>query len=232
MKNKIYLFIILFGLGILAVKLLDIKAFWQISWQWIEHLGFLGYLLFILIYNLGTLFFIPGSILTIKGGCLYGLFLGTIIVLTAAILGATLSFLLGRYYCRDWVNHQLEKYPILQKIDHLVAKEGWKIVFLTRLCPLFPFNFLNYFFGVTEITLRDYILGSLAIFPGTFMYVYIGSIIRDLTNYDLDNYATDPNTQTLIWSIRFLGLISTIILTIYSVQIAKKTLNQNILNGD
>ena len=228
MKNKIYLLIILFSLGILTAHYLDIKAFWQISLQWVEQLGFWGYLLFIFIYNIATIFLIPGSILTIKGGCLYGLFLGTIIVLIAAILGAIASFLLGRYYCRDWVNHQLKKYPTLQKIDQVVAKEGWKIVFLTRLSPILPFNLLNYFFGITDITLRDYIIGSFAIVPGTLMYVYIGSLLRDLSIYEPSNFDANPETQTLIWLMRFLGLIATIALTIYSVKIARKTINQDI----
>ena len=205
---------------------------WNNLLNGVEQLGLWGYFLFIFIYNLATIFLIPGSILTIKGGCLYGLLLGTIIVLIAAIVGAIASFFLGRYYCRDWVNQQLSQYPLLKKLDHIIAEEGWKIVCLTRLCPLFPFNLMNYFFGVTEISLKDYLIGSLAIFPGTFMYVYIGSLLRDLSGYDSANYSDSPETQTLIWLMRLLGFIATIALTIYSVQIAKKTLNQDILNGD
>ncbi len=230
--KKNFLLIILFITTIIIVTSFDLKTLWEISLVWMEKLGFWGYLLFFFIYNLGTLFFIPGSILTIKGGCLYGLFLGTIIVLISAIIGAIVSFLLGRYYCRNWVNKQLQKYPLLKKMDKIVSQEGWKIVFLTRLCPLFPFNLLNYFLGITEITLRDYILGSFAIIPGTIMYVYIGSLARDLATFDPANDQANPEAQSLIWMMRFVGLIATIAITIYTVEIAKKTINQNILDGD
>ena len=231
--NKKYLFLItLFFVSILVVTLVDIKSFWEMTLMRVEKLGFWGYLLFVFIYNLGTLLFIPGSILTIKGGCLYGLLLGTVIVLISAFFGAIICFLLGRYYCRDWVNQQLEKHPLLQKLDRVVAQEGWKLVFLTRLCPLFPFNLLNYFFGITEITFRDYILGSLAILPGTVMYVYIGSLARDLATFEPSNYGDIPETQSLIWVMRLLGLMATIAITIYTIQIAQKTINQDILNGD
>ena len=231
MKKKLLL-ILLFFVSIVVVTSFDIKTLWETSLLWVEKLGFWGYLLFFFIYNLGTLFFVPGSVLTVKGGCLYGLFLGTIIVLISAIIGAIVTFLLGRYYCRDWVNSQLEKYPTLKKIDKVVAKEGWKIVFLTRLCPLFPFNLLNYFFGITQVTLKDYIIGSLGIFPGTVMYVYIGSLARDLATFDASHYHTNPEAQSVMWVIHLVGLIATIAITIYTVEIAKKTINQNILDGD
>ena len=231
--NKKYLFLMtLFLISILVVTFVDLKSLWETSLLWVEKLGFWGYLLFIFLYNIGTLLFIPGSILTIKGGCLYGLFLGSIIVLFSALFGSIICFLLGRYYCRDWVHQQIKKYPLLQKLDRVVAQEGWKLVFLTRLCPLFPFNLLNYFFGITEISLKDYIIGSFAILPGTVMYVYIGSLARDLATFDISNYGETPETQSLIWMMRLLGLIATIAITIYTIQIAQKTLNQDILNGD
>lgn len=232
--NKKYLFLItLFLLSILLVTLVDLKSLWEMALIWVEKLGFWGYLLFICLYNIGTLLFIPGSILTIKGGCLYGFLLGTIIVSISALLGAIICFLLGRYYCRDWVNQQLEKHPLLQKLDRVVAQEGWKIVFLTRLSPLFPFNLLNYFFGITQISLKDYIIGSFAILPGTVMYVYIGSLARDLATFDPSNYGDIPETQGLIWIMRLCGLIAMIVITIYTIQIAQKTINQkDIFPGD
>lgn len=93
--------------------------------------------------------FVPGSLLTIKGGCLFGIFWGSVYVLIAATLGAIGAFLLGRYLSRDWVCRKLGKNPKFQAIDRAVAQEGWKIVLLTRLSPVFPFNLLNYAFGVT-----------------------------------------------------------------------------------
>jgi uncharacterized membrane protein YdjX (TVP38/TMEM64 family) len=232
--NKKYLFLItLFLIIILLVTLVDLKSLWEMALIWVEKLGFWGYLLFIFLYNIGTLLFIPGSILTIKGGCLYGLLLGTILVSISALLGAIICFLLGRYYCRNWVYQQLTKYPLLQKLDRVVAEEGWKIVFLSRLSPLFPFNLLNYFFGITQISLKDYIIGSLAILPGTVMYVYIGSLARDIVTFEPSNYGDIPETQGLIRMMHLCGLIATIAITIYTIQIAQKTIKQkDIFKGD
>jgi uncharacterized membrane protein YdjX (TVP38/TMEM64 family) len=142
-----------------VTKHFNVQEFLQTSIIWINSLGALGPIAFIVVYNLATLLFIPGSILTLKGGCLFGLFWGSIYVLIAAIIGATLAFLIGRYLSRDWVSQQIEKHPKFKALDLAVATEGWKIVLLTRLSPLFPFNLLNYAFGVTQVSLRDYILG-------------------------------------------------------------------------
>ncbi len=232
MKKNLILFAIILILTISAIVLLDVKTLWEMSLTQVEKLGYWGYLLFILIYNLSTLLLIPSSILTIKGGCFYGLYLGSILVFIAAILGAISAFWLGRYYCQDWVNKQFKKYPQLEKIDRAVASEGWKIVFLTRLCPLFPFNLLNYFFGITQISLKDYVIGSLGIIPGTVMYVYIGSLITDISDFNSDNYTANPEIQTSIWIMRFLGLIATVAMVIYTTNIVQKTLKENVLDQD
>ena len=191
----------------------------------LEKLGFWGYLLFILIYNVATLLLIPGSILTVKGGCLYGLVLGSTLVIIAALFGAIIAFLLGRYYCRDWVKNQFKKYPLLIKIDRIITDEGWKMILLLRLSPLFPFNLLNYFLGVTDISLKDYILGSLAIVPGTIMYVYIGALARDLATWDVNNYMVSEQSQAIMITIRLVGLIATVFLTVYTCYLANKKLD-------
>jgi uncharacterized membrane protein YdjX (TVP38/TMEM64 family) len=155
--------------------------------MWVKSLGLFGPIAFMIIYNLATLLFIPGSLLTLKGGCLFGVFWGSVYVLIAALLGATFAFIVGRYLSRDWVCRQMEKNPKFKAIDRAVAKEGWKIVLLTRLSPLFPFNLLNYAFGVTQVSLKDYVLGSLGIIPGTVMYVYLGSLAGDLATMNISN---------------------------------------------
>src|SRR5207302_6285236 len=94
-----------------------------------------------------------------------------------ATLGATAAFLVGRYLARDWVAHRIEANQKFKAIDQAVGREGGKIVLLTRLSPIFPFNLLNYAFGVTQVTLRSYFLASaVGMIPGTILYVYIGSV--------------------------------------------------------
>jgi uncharacterized membrane protein YdjX (TVP38/TMEM64 family) len=207
---------------IIVVRYLNLDRLLQIFCFWIKDLGIYGPIAFILIYNLATLLFIPGSLLTVKGGVLFGLVWGSVYVLIAAILGATLAFLIGRYLSRDWIYQQMQKHPKFKAIEQAVAREGCKIVFLTRLSPIFPFNLLNYAFGLTQVSLTDYLLGSLGILPGIVLYVYLGAIASDLSA----NVARQE-AQIAEWFMSLVGLVATIAVTIYLARVAKKALETN-----
>ncbi|OKH14306.1 TVP38/TMEM64 family protein [Fischerella major NIES-592] len=213
---------------IIAAKQLNIQGWLQTSITWIESLGSWGAIAFIIIYNIATLLFIPGSLLTLKGGCLFGVVWGSIYVLIAATIGATFAFIIGRYLTRDWVCRQLEKHPKFKAIDQAVAKQGFKIVFLTRLSPIFPFNLLNYAFGITQVSLKDYILGSIGMIPGTVMYVYIGSLATDLAMISTHHQPTTAETEIGKWLIQIIGLIATVLVTIYVTRIAQKALQESV----
>lgn len=213
---------------IIAVKQLNIQGWLQTSITWIESLGSWGAIAFIIIYNIATLLFIPGSLLTLKGGCLFGVVWGSIYVLIAATIGATFAFIIGRYLTRNWVCRQLEKHPKFKAIDQAVAKQGFKIVFLTRLSPIFPFNLLNYAFGITQVSLKDYILGSIGMIPGTVMYVYIGSLATDLAMISTHHQPTTAETEIGKWLIQIIGLIATVLVTIYVTRIAQKALQESV----
>ncbi|BAZ29765.1 hypothetical protein NIES4074_22120 [Cylindrospermum sp. NIES-4074] len=227
-KLKLIIFTFLTITLIIATKYVNFQEILQASVIWVNSLGYLGPIAFIIIYNLATLLFIPGSLLTLKGGYLFGLFWGSIYVLIAAIIGATIAFIIGRYLSRDWISRQLDKHPKFKAIDAAVARQGWKIVLLTRLSPLFPFNLLNYAFGVTQVSLKDYILGSIGIVPGTVMYVYIGSLAGNIAMINTPHQPTNPETQIWQWIMQGVGLIATIVVTIYITKIAQKALNQSI----
>ena len=113
----------------------------------------------IVTYNLATVLFIPGSVLALGGGVLFGWWWGSVYVFVAATLGATFAFSIGRYLSRDRVIKSMEAHPKFKAVDRAVSQEGFKIVFLTRLCPLFLFNLLNYALGITQVYLKDYVLG-------------------------------------------------------------------------
>lgn len=216
----------LIAIALIAIHYFNITPLWNQLLMAVKEMGFWGSILFIAIYNIATLLFIPGSLLTMKGGCLYGVIWGTVYVLIAATLGAICAFLLGRYLCRDWVAKKLSKYPKFKAIDRAIAEEGWKIVFLMRLSPLFPYNLLNYILGITTISFRDYLIGSLGMFPGVFAYVYIGSLATDLASVNqLDN-----TSQILPLTLRIVGLLATILLTLYLGKLAKKALRYNLDN--
>ena len=159
--------------------------------------------------------FLPGSILTLGAGALFGVVKGSILVSISATLGATAAFLVGRYLARDWVAKKIEGNSKFSAIDQAVAREGWKIVGLVRLSPVFPFSLLNYAFGLTRVSLRDYMLASwIGMMPGTVMYVYIGSLA----------HAGAQQTTPLQWALRGLGLVATIAVTLVLTRIAKKAL--------
>ena len=193
--------------------------------QWIENLGPKGAIAFILIYIVATVAFLPGSILTVGAGVIFGVVLGSIYVFIGATLGATAAFLIGRYLVRDWISQKIESNNNFKAIDEAVGQEGFKIVLMTRLSPVFPFNLLNYAFGVTGVSLRDYFFGCIGIIPGTIMYVYIGSLASSLAMIGTEN--PTPNLAVK-WAIRMVGLIATVAVTIYVTRIARKALENQV----
>jgi uncharacterized membrane protein YdjX (TVP38/TMEM64 family) len=198
------------------------------SLSWVQGLGPIAPIGFILIYNLATVLFVPGLILTLGGGVLFGLGFGTVYVFIAATLGATIAFGIGRNFARSWVTEKMVGYPKFEAIDTAVAKNGFKIVLLTRLSPLFPFNVLNYAFGITQVSLKDYVLGSIGMIPGTVLYVYLGSLIGNIALIGTKNTLLDPETERLQWIAKIIGFIVTIGVTIYITRIAQKALDQTI----
>jgi uncharacterized membrane protein YdjX (TVP38/TMEM64 family) len=199
---------------------------------WVQGLGPIAPVAFILIYNIATVLLIPGSVLTLGGGVLFGLVWGSIYVLIAATLGATIAFLIGRYFTESWVKRQLQKYPKFAAIEAAVAKEGFKIVLLTRLSPLFPFNLLNYAFGITQVSLKDYVLGSIGMIPGTILYVYLGSLAGNLATLGAGAPTLDPQTQQLQWALKIVGLVATVVVTVIITKIAKQALDRSIADGE
>jgi uncharacterized membrane protein YdjX (TVP38/TMEM64 family) len=195
---------------------------------WVDSLGALAPLAFIAIYNIATVLLIPGSVLTLGSGILFGLGWGTLYVIVAATLGATIAFWIGRNFARAWVSRQLEKYPKFGAIDRAVAGQGFKIVALVRLSPLFPFNLLNYAFGITQVSLKDYVLGSVGMIPGTILYVYLGSLLGNIAMIGAKTGVSDPQTARIQWITRIVGLVITIAVTAYITQIAKKALDESI----
>lgn len=193
--------------------------------EWIQGLGAVGAIAFMVLYAVATVAFLPGSILTLGAGVVFGVVEGSIYVFIGAMIGAILAFLVGRYLARDWVSQKIEGNDKFRAVDKAVGREGVKIVLLTRLSPVFPFNLLNYGFGVTGVSLKDYIIGSCGILPGTIMYVYIGSLAGSLATLGGDNQPSDPVIQ---WTIRIVGFIATVAVTLYVTKVARRALNEEI----
>jgi uncharacterized membrane protein YdjX (TVP38/TMEM64 family) len=140
--------------------------------EWIHSLGALGPFVFILIYIGAVVAALPGSAITIIAGAIFGSVVGVIVVSIASTLGAALAFLIGRYFARDATARWLSKRQRFKKLDDLTEKHGAVIVALVRIVPLFPFNFVNYGFGLTSVRFWTYVFWSwLCMLPGTILYV-------------------------------------------------------------
>ncbi len=211
---------------IFLARQFDFQTIFQNALAWVDGLGPWGPIAFMVIYNLATVLFLPGSLLTLGGGVLFGVVNGSVYVFCAALLGATIAFLIGRYVARGWVANKIAGNQSFKAIDEAIAKEGRKIVFLTRLSPIFPFNLLNYALGLTQVSLKDYVIGSLGMLPGTIMYVYIGSLAGNLAQ--LGSSTVDPETAKIQWIIRIVGFIATVAVTVYVTKVAKKALNESV----
>ena len=210
---------------VIAGSMFDIKQALQDSLAWIDGLGPSGPVIFILLYIAATVLFLPGSILTLGAGALFGVVLGSVYVSIASIIGATLAFIIGRTIARDRISGKISGNEKFSAVDNAVGREGWKIVLLTRLSPIFPFNLLNYSFGLTKVSLSHYFFASwIGMFPGTVMYVYLGSLAGELGRMGADG----REKTTGEWTLYVVGLIATIAVTVYVTKIAKKALKEKV----
>ncbi len=143
---------------------------------WVQGLGVWGPIVFATGYAVATVAMVPGSLLTLAAGAIFGLGTGLLTVFVGAATGATLAFLLARTVARSWIERRLEGHQRFATIDRAVGEAGLKIAFLLRLSPAFPFNLLNYALGLTRVTLRDYVTAHLGMLPGALLYVYYGRL--------------------------------------------------------
>lgn len=190
---------------------------------WVKSLGPAGPVALGAGYVIACVIMVPGTILTIGAGVLFGMIIGTITVSISATIGATVAFLIGRYVARDTLARWIARDPRFQAIDRAVAKGGWKIVGLVRLSPIFPFNLINYAFGLTHIPLPQYVAATwLGMIPGTILYVYIGAVAGDLAKLGGQRRAL----TSLEWIFYGVGLLFTVIATLYVTRIAHRALQQ------
>ena len=146
---------------------------------WFESLGWWAPVVFIVLWIAACVFFLPGLPISIAGGLIFGALWGTVWTTIGANIGATAAFLIGRYVARGMVERQIQSNAGLQKIDDGVRKQGWRMLMITRLVPIFPFNIQNYVYGLTDIKLSTYVLVSLpTMLPGTIAYNFAAGSVR------------------------------------------------------
>ena len=213
--------LVVVGLSVLSV-ILPVKEWIREFISWVQSLGPAGVVVFIIAYALATVLFLPGWIFTVSAGLIYGVFAGTAIALTGAVIGASLAFLVARYLLRQNIEETTKKNPRFAAIDQAIGKNGWKIVGLLRLSPLIPFNLSNYFYGITSITFGAYVLVSaIGMIPGTLLYAYLGAIGQAGVS---GGASTHSKWQYVLLGV---GLVATIAVTILVSRIARNALKKS-----
>jgi uncharacterized membrane protein YdjX (TVP38/TMEM64 family) len=213
--------LIVITLSVLSA-VLPVKDWIRSFIAWVQQLGPAGVVVFIIAYALATVLFLPGWIFTVSAGLIYGVVKGTLIALTGAVIGASLAFLVARYLLRQSIEELRKKNPRFRAIDEAIGKNGWKIVGLLRLSPLIPFNFSNYFYGITSISFPAYVLVSaIGMIPGTLLYAYLGAIGQAGVS---GGTATHSKWQYVLLAI---GLVATIAVTILVSRIARNALKKS-----
>jgi uncharacterized membrane protein YdjX (TVP38/TMEM64 family) len=187
----------------------------------IHGMGAAAPLGFILIYAIAVVALIPASLLTIAGGAVFGIIHGAIYGLIGATFGSTAAFLLGRYAFRDRVERRLSSMPRFAAVERAVSAQGLRIVFLLRLSPVMPFNFLNYTLGLTTISVWDFVIASLGTVPGAIVYAYAGSVTGEALA--LAGQARVPRNASY-YAILIGGLVATAAATFVVTRTARRAL--------
>jgi uncharacterized membrane protein YdjX (TVP38/TMEM64 family) len=177
--------------------------------------------LFGLAYIPAAVLFVPASVLTLGAGFVFGVAKGTVIVSLGSTAGAAAAFIVARTAGHDWVVGRLARYPAVDAIGRAVESEAFKVVLLTRLSPLFPFNLLNYAFGLSSVPLKTYLLASwIGMLPGTLMYIYLGSAAQSVAALLSGDLRRAPGQQAMFAA----GLVATVAVTTIVTRAARRML--------
>jgi uncharacterized membrane protein YdjX (TVP38/TMEM64 family) len=212
-------------LGVAVLYVLLARSDFAIRFvEWTERAGTWGVATFAVAYVVFTVFLLPGSILTLGAGFLYGPLWGTLLVSPVSVAGATLAFLLSRGWARHWAKRRFVQSPRLAAVDRAIAERGWLTVFLLRLSPVFPFSLLNYALGLTEVRLSSYVGASfLGMLPGTLLYVYLGSLVRNVAQ--LNEGVPEGGSEARQWFF-WGGLLATLLATWVIARASRRALEK------
>jgi uncharacterized membrane protein YdjX (TVP38/TMEM64 family) len=209
----------------LAMRLLPVQGWLKSFNDWVAQMGPAGVFVFIAVYATATVLLVPGAILTIGGGFAFGLWKGFLAVSAGSTLGAALAFLVARFIARDRVEAIAQRNQRFRKIDDAIGKQSAKLIFLLRLSPVIPFNVSNYFYGLTAVKFWPYVLASwIGMMPGTLLYVYVGTAGQAAVSAAAGGEAMKHSWH--YWTFLSIGLLATIIVTIWVTKIARDALRK------
>lgn len=199
---------------------LPVRQWFTAFESFIQSWGVFGPIIFVLAYGVLTVLLFPASFMTLGAGTIFGLKIGFVVAVIGANLGALCSFLLARTFLREKVVGWTASHPRFRFLDHAIGKQGFKIVLLCRLSPIFPFILLNYFLGLTAVRTAAYVLANLfGMLPAMFLFVYFGAAARDALDAQ-PSVATDFYQQVL----KYVGLLATFAVFVVVTRVARKAL--------
>lgn len=223
MRLRLGLTAALVGIAAAALTGPPIRQYLMTFLEWVQRFGPAGAVVFGLAFVVAAPLFVPSAIFSLGAGFLFGLPLGALVMSISSTAGAAVAFLLARSLGRDWVRARLLRRPRAAALGRAVETNGFKIVLLTRLSPLLPYNVLNYAYGVTGVRFRTFVLASwMGMLPGTLMYVYLGTAFKTIAALLADDIEPSPGRQILF----AMGLAATIGATWVATRTAARELDE------
>lgn len=202
---------------VVAYRLLPLQEWVTAFQEWVQGFGMLGWFIFIVVYAVTAFLLVPGSLLTLAAGVIWGL-AAFLIVVVGATLGSAISFLAARYLFHDKVQAKVKDYPKFRAVNDAIGEEGWKVVGLLRLSPALPFSLQNWFLGVTPVGFWPAQIATFfGIMPGTLLYVWIGS---------LGGSAASGEASTLKYVVFGIGILATLVVTWFVTKKAQAKLKE------
>ena len=222
---KAVIFVGAIGLVVAISWILPVREWTVALAERLRGSGAKGVLIFVAVYIIAEVALVPGSLLTMAAGFAYGPIGGLFVASPASVLAATVAFLLGRTVLRGWIRKKTSSSPALRAIDRAIGKNSFRLILLLRLSPLIPFNVLNYALGLSDAHLGRYVVASLVgMLPGTFLYVYLGSLAT--TAADLADASRGGGPQRLALTI--VGLAATVAVVAVVTRTARRALEEEL----
>lgn len=228
MRRDLWIGAALLTAVIVAVTLLPVSTIVVQLSSWARDAGWRGVVLFFVAYVAATVMVLPGAILTLAAGFAYGPLWGLAVASPASVLAATCAFLLGRTRLRGWVSRRIGTSPRGRALDAAMEREGFRLVLLLRLSPLFPFSVLNYLLSLSKVSLGTYVVASaIGMLPGTALYVYLGSLAPAAAEVA----ATGTGRSSAAVVLYAVGLVATVAAVVIATRTARKALDAQVDMG-
>jgi uncharacterized membrane protein YdjX (TVP38/TMEM64 family) len=197
--------------------------------EWIQGLGVFGPVALVVFYAIVCLLLLPGSLVTLAAGFMFGMLWGTVFASLGATLGATAAFVVGRFMVRGWIERRFTAHPGFLAIDRAIGSQGFKIVLLARLCSLFPYDLMSYLFGLTEVPLGRYVFATwLGRLPEILLFAYLGTTAKSLADLAAGKVEVGLAKRILFG----LGLLAMIVVAVLVARIARQALRDVVGSPD